>query len=391
MSTYMTKPFHRTIGIVGGGQLGKMLIEAAHGWNVPFAVLDPAADAPASFYTEKFIQGSLTDKKKILELAEISDILTFEIEHIDVQTLIELKNNGKKVIPDPDILKIIQDKGLQKMHYIDNELPTSKFLLAENARNAIDLLSDFTGEKIVVKSRKGGYDGKGVAICNRKDLISGSEAFPFDEPCVLEEFIKEAIELSVIVARDHHGNVMTFPVAEMVFDPAINLVDYLFAPAKVNDKAANEAIRISMEAISAMDGVGLFAVELFLDGNDELYINEIAPRPHNSGHHTIEAAYCSQYEQLLRILMGLPLGSGKLITPAVMVNIIGPDDVNGTYDLEGIEAFLNEEGAYLHMYNKSQTKPGRKMGHFTVIGKTVDDAIEKAQKLRKVIRIVPST
>lgn len=387
----MTKPFHQTIGIVGGGQLGKMLIEAARGWNIPFAVLDPSPSAPASHYTGKFIQGSLTSREKIRELAAVSDILTFEIEHIDVQTLIELKGQGKKVIPDPEILRIIQDKGLQKLHYERAGLPTATFVLAENKEEAIDALSGFTGDRIVIKSRRGGYDGRGVAICNINDLLSGKEAFPFAEACVLEEYFEEVTELSVIVARDSKGNVVTFPVAEMVFDPRINLVDYLFAPARISEKITEGAIQISMEAVSAMDGVGLFAVELFMDANGNIFINEIAPRPHNSGHHTIEAGYCSQYEQLLRILLDMPLGSGELRSPAVMVNIIGPEHVSGKYDLEGVDDFLAEQGVYLHMYNKPETRPGRKMGHYTVIDDSVEAAIKKAEKLRHVVRIVPAT
>lgn len=385
----MTQPFHKTIGIVGGGQLGKMLIESSLGWNVPFAVLDPSNPAPAGRYVEHFIQGSLTSKDKILELAEKADMLTFEIEHIDVDTLIELKNKGKKVIPDPEILKVIQDKGLQKKHYEEAGLPTAPFTLASSAEDGLSMLDRFDGEKIVIKSRKGGYDGKGVSICSIADLKSGAEPFPF-ESCVLEQFVPQAIELSVIVARGADGNMVTYPVAEMVFDPEINLVDYLFAPANVSEDIANEAIRVSMEAIRTLGGIGLFAVELFLDTEGNIYINEIAPRPHNSGHHTIEASYCSQYEQLLRILLDLPLGSTKMKKPAVMVNIIGPKEFAGKYDLEGVNEFMEMEGAYLHMYNKTETKPGRKMGHYTVLGDTADEAISKAEKLRGVIKIVPA-
>jgi len=384
----ISKPFGPRIGIVGGGQLGKMLIEAGLPWNVNYNVLDPGVDAPAARYAAEFIHGSLTDREAILKLAEVSDILTYEIEHIDVETLIELEGQGKTVIPGPRILKTIQDKSLQKQFYSQNELSTTPFTLFHTIDEMRGAASDFSDEKIVVKSAKGGYDGKGVWILNRSDVQQGNVPFELNgNTFFLEQFLGHARELSVIVARNTDGDSKTYPSVEMVFDPELNLVDYLFAPANVTDEEETALRTLAHDAIDALEGVGLFAVEMFLTDEGEVFINEIAPRPHNSGHQTIEGNVTSQYEQLNRILLGLPLGETDLYSPVVMINLLGDQGVSGDYGLSGLDQFFAAKDAHLHWYNKSQTRPGRKMGHITVRASSVHEAHTTATHIRSRLKM----
>lgn len=388
METKGKSPLDKRIGIVGGGQLGKMLIEAGVGLNVKCNILEAEFKAPAVRHSWQYIQGKLTDSYGIKSLAEISDVLTYEIEHIDVDTLLELEKNGKEIFPSPANLKIIQDKGKQKLHYSENGLPTAPFHLVETEEQWKEAITQLPGNKVVVKSRKGGYDGRGVAITEKSAILDGDPPFPFDEPCVIEEFIEDAIELSVIVARDRKGNIKTYPIAEMVFDPVSNLVNTLFSPAKVSEKIGDKAREVSLKAVDTMNGIGLFAVELFLTKDGQIYINEIAPRPHNSGHHTIEACITSQFEQLLRILLDLPLGSTDLVCPAVMVNIVGDESFSGAYYLDNLDKLMAIEGVYVHMYNKQVSKPNRKLGHVTILDNDLDRALEKAEEVKGLISIV---
>jgi 5-(carboxyamino)imidazole ribonucleotide synthase len=378
------KPFDKVIGIIGGGQLGKMLIESASNWNVSFAVLDEPG-APALPLADIQIHGKLTDGEAIRKLAAVSDILTFEIEHIDVDTLHDIQASGKQVYPTPAILELIKDKGLQKEFYQDRGLPTAPFVLVEDDASWQTALDSWLDDTVVVKSRKEGYDGKGVSIVSRTQLIEGYR--PFTGPSLLEKHIVNATELSVIVARDIHKNTNCYPVAEMVFDPEANLVDFLVAPANISLAKEEQAKEIALKAVHAMDGVGLFAVEMFLSATGELFINEIAPRPHNSGHHTIEACYTSQYQQLVRILLGLPLGDTSLLRPAVMINVLGPAGVDGDYQILGLDQVLKIPGVYLHLYNKKTTRYKRKMGHCTILGDTREDALQKAAQVKAHLRL----
>lgn len=380
----MKQPFHPVIGIIGGGQLGKMLIESSASWNLIYNVLDPDIDAPCRSYAKNFINAALTDDKAIRELALISDIITYEIEHINVDTLLDLEKSGKTVIPSPAILHVIQDKGLQKQFYIDNNLPTVPYQLVQHKEMWQLALQQLRGEKVVVKLCKGGYDGKGVVICDRSDLLKGN--LPFDAPCIIEEFIPQTREISILVASNG-DQTLTWPSVEMDFDPKLNLVDYIFSPGHLDKNTEEMAANIAISAIKALKGKGVFAVEMFLTHQGEILINEIAPRPHNSGHHTIEAAVTSQYEQLNRILLNLPLGNTEFLRPAVMVNLIGPPDVHGNYMISGLEKAMSIPGFYLHLYKKDQSRPGRKMGHFTVIAETLDKAIENAMQIKDWIKI----
>lgn len=366
--------------------MGKMLIESGLPLNIEYNVLD-AADAPARRYATRFIEGKLTDEQKIKALAEISDVITYEIEHINADYLLELEKSGLRVIPSAQNLLIIQNKGTQKQFYLDHGIPTKAFVKgnANNLHTLTILLESIKGNLLVVKSLEGGYDGKGVAIVSRDSLLSNP---PFRGDILVEEFSENCRELSVIVAWNDRGDVVTYPVVEMVFDPIMNLVSYLFAPAALEIDTEKRAKDIGIQAITKLNGIGLFAVELFLEPTGEIFVNEIAPRPHNSGHHTIEACYTSQYEQLNRILLDLPLGDTGLIQPVVMTNIIGPDQVSGDYLLEGLEELYSTPGASLHWYNKAETRPGRKMGHFTVMDPILESAITKAGNIAKSLQIV---
>ncbi|HEY1046122.1 MAG TPA: ATP-grasp domain-containing protein, partial [Bacteroidia bacterium] len=294
-----------------------------------------------------------------------------------------LEAAGKTIIPSPKILEIIQDKGMQKLFFNHHGIPTANFELADNPTQWAEKLSKLKGDKVAAKLRKGGYDGKGVELVNKNEVLEQYNKIPFDSPVVLEEFVNDAIELAVIVARNEKGEMCTFPTVEMEFDPKANLVEFLFSPADISEEIEASAKRIAMECIFKMQGIGIFAVEMFLDKQGKIYVNEIAPRPHNSGHHTIEACYTSQYEQLNRILLGMPLGDTGLINSAAMINLLGAEGVNGEYEITGLDKILSLSGVYVHLYNKTVTKPKRKMGHITIIDKDLSTVREKAEIVKK--------
>lgn len=377
-------PSNKTIGIIGGGQLGKMLIEAGKPWNIKYVILEEE-QAPAADIANKHIIGSLMDANKIHVLASQCDVITYEIEHINIDALFQLEEAGKTVIPSPKILEIIQDKGLQKLFFKHNQIPTTDFELAENPTQWEEKLLKLKGDKVAAKLRKGGYDGKGVELIDKAEILKSYNKIPFQEAVVLEEFVENAIELSVIVSRNQQGEISTFPTVEMEFDPKANLVEFLFAPAIIDAEIEEKARRIAMECIFKMQGVGIFAVEMFLDKDKNIFVNEIAPRPHNSGHHTIEACYTSQYEQLNRILLDMPLGNTDLICPAAMINILGFEGITGKYELTGLDKILAIKGVYIHLYNKLETKPKRKMGHITILGDSIQDVKQKASDIRELL------
>lgn len=377
------------IGIIGGGQLGRMFIEEALRYNIECIIVDADKNCPASVIAHDHIVGSIAEEGPILRLSEVADILTYEIEHIYIEPLLKLEAEGKKkLIPSPRILSRVQDKGLQKKFYHQHDIPTAPFRLVKTPEDWKHAIREMGWTKFVAKSRKEGYDGRGVMIMEADDVFKNNK-IPFTTGAVLEEFIQCSNEISVIVARDQKGETVCFPPVEMQFDPVANLVTMLICPAKLSTRIHDEAIRIAVKVVEAQGGTGIFAVEMFLDSKGQLYVNEMAPRPHNSGHHTIEACYTSQYEQLLRILLDLPLGSTELIQPAVMLNILGPESFSGEYFFDGYDKVLKTEGVYVHLYGKKQSKPMRKLGHITILGTTVDVAIEKAKKIKQQFSIKP--
>ena len=381
MNNPVKLPVDLSVGVIGGGQLGKMLIEASRPWNIQYTVLENDPDCPASLVAHNVIVGGLKDAGSIQKLASQCDVITFEIEHVNSHALLELEQLGKTVIPSAFALQTIQDKGLQKQFYLKHAVPTAQFVICDNPRELSQFIGAFSGDKVVVKQRTGGYDGKGVDIVSKRDIETGQYQTP--GPCIIEQFHANITEYSVIVAADRFGKIVTYPLIEMYFNPQSNLVEFLFSPAETTAELEAECRNVAMRAVKALQSPGLFAVELFVTSTSEVLVNEIAPRPHNSGHHTIEGSYTSQFEQFNRILLGLPLGNTDMIQPAAMINLVGGEGQTGSYKLKHTEALLSEPGVYLHLYNKAEIRPHRKMGHITVLAESLDQLLEKAGKVRE--------
>lgn len=384
----MSNKLNTRIGILGGGQLGKMLMESFSPTNARYTFLEVSEDCPARLVCSNQIKGSLYDVSAIEELSKQSDVLTYEIEHVNIEAL---KSSSIPVIPYPSVLEIIQDKGLQKEYYTGVGAQTLPYKLSSSQELAEDVRA-FGQEQFVLKHRKGGYDGKGVQLLTidrfnemweAKDPLLQSE-----HGYVIEQMATNAREISVIVCVGRNGEIVTYEPSEMVFEPEANLMDYLITPCDLDEQTILKSKELAIRAVKGFNSPGIFAVELFVDGSREIYINEIAPRPHNSGHHTIESCYTSQYEQLNRILLDLPLGSTKPLAAGLTANILGPKDVEGEHYLEGLEEVMKIEGVYIHMYGKTHTKPFRKLGHFNVIAENAATCIERMNLVRKHLRIV---
>ena len=369
------------IGILGGGQLGLMLLQAAVDWNLDIHILDPDAQAPCSKIAPHFQQGSLQDYDTVYNFGKELDVITIEIEKVNVEALEALENEGKRVYPQPSVIRLIQDKRIQKQFYRDHNLPTADFILTENREDAgkhADFLPAFH------KLGRDGYDGRGVQrISSSADLDK-----VFDQPGLLEKAVPFEKELAVIVARNPSGEVVTFPTVEMVFHPEHNLVEYLFAPAEISNDIDKKAQDIAKETAEAFKIVGLMAVELFLTTDGEVLINEVAPRPHNSGHHTIRANATSQYEQHWRAILDLPLGSTYTYGPSAMVNLLGEAGYEGPAVYEGMEKLLATTEVFPFLYWKAVTKPFRKMGHITIMDSNIDALKEKVDFVKKNIRVI---
>lgn len=370
-----------TLGIVGGGQLGRMLIQEAINLNIDVHVLDPDANAPCKDIATQFTQGSLTDYETVYQFGQGCDVVTIEIENVNTEALQALREEGITVYPEPNIITLIQDKREQKQFYQQNDIPTAPFVLTEqrsDLRKHQDMLP------AVQKLGKAGYDGRGVQkITSAKDMEKG-----FDEPGLLEELIDFEKELAVIVARNAQGEVKAFPVTEMVFHPEHNLVEYLFAPADISPKVAQKATDLAKTVIEKLEMTGLLAVELFLTKDGEILVNEVAPRPHNSGHHTIEGNRTSQYAQHLRSILNLPLGATDTLISAAMVNLLGEDGYTGDAQYEGLNKVLAVDGVSVHLYGKKLTKPFRKMGHVTILDQNLDRLKEKAQFVKQHLKVI---
>lgn len=378
---------HPVIGIIGGGQLGRMFIEEALRYNVQCIVLDADPNAPAALIAHKHIVGSITDADAIRKLSEECDIVTYEIEHIFSEALIELEKSGKDVIPAPRVLHIIQDKGKQKRFYQEHQIPTSEFEIVNSPERWNDTIRSKGWNKFVAKQCREGYDGRGVAIMNRDEL--NTVAIPFADDTVLEKFIENEKELSVIVAVDRNYNIVTFPVVEMVFDPDANLVTHLLSPADISKELMSKAETLAVQTIKAFQSPGLYAVEMFLTKEGALLVNEVAPRPHNSGHQTIEGNFTSQFEQLLRILLNAPLGSTKAIMPSAMINILGSETASGSYRLKNLDKLMAMPGLYIHMYGKRESRPNRKLGHITLLSEDIHLLRKKVKALLPLVDVEP--
>lgn len=382
MEQLVTSDFR--LGIIAGGQLGKMLVLAASTWDIKTYILDADDHCPASTCCTGFVKGNHLEYADVIRFGNMVDMITFEIENVNMEALRKLKAEGKKIVPDPDILAIIQDKGLQKEFYQRHKLPSPKCVLFNTKDEIIKALE--TGKltlPFVQKLRMGGYDGKGVAVfqsqndCHR--LLEGAS--------VVEDLIEIQTEISVIVARNKKGEIRCFPVAEMEFNKEANLVEKLICPSSLNDKILQQANTIATQIVSALNLCGLLAVEMFVDYNDAVLVNEIAPRPHNSGHHTIESVLTSQYEQLLRAIFDFPLGSTQVKMPAVMINLLGEPGCEGPVRYEGLTDCMSIEGVKIHLYGKKKTTPFRKMGHVTVLATSIEEAKMKASIVQQKLKV----
>ena len=379
---FMKKHFNTLkIGLLGGGQLGRMLLQKAADFSLKIKVLDPDPAAPCRNLTDEFINGSFQDYDTVYAFGKNCDLITIEIEHVNVKALENLEKEGVLVYPQPSVIKLVQDKGEQKMFFKSHNIPTAVFQLIENKE---ELLNSKINLPVMQKIRKGGYDGRGVF------RISSSEDFAnaFDAPSVLEEIIPFKKEIAVIVARNIKEECICFPAVEMEFNREANLVEYLSSPANLTNEIKIKAQKIAIDVAQALKIVGILAVEMFLTENNEILVNEIAPRPHNSGHHTIEANITSQYEQHWRTILDLPLGKTDSILPAVMVNLLGEINYDGPAVYQNIDQVLSMEGVYIHLYGKKFTRPFRKMGHVTVTAKSMEEARSKAMEVKKLLRVI---
>ena len=373
------------LGIIAGGQLGKMLVLAASNWNVNTYVMDKDEHCPASPSCTVFFKGDPLNFDDVYEFGHLVDVLTLELENVNVEALKKLKDDGKRVYPDPEKLAVIQDKGLQKQFYEKINVPSPSFNLFKDKQEIINSVNNGKlSFPFVQKLRKGGYDGRGVAIIRSKNdleiLLEGASE--------VEEHINIDKEISAIVARNERGEVRCHPTVEMEFNPKANLVEKLICPSTLPTEIENEAEDIAIKIITKLDLYGLLAVEMFVDKNRKIWVNEVAPRPHNSGHHTIESAITSQFEQQLRAIFNLPLGSTKLKLPAVMINLLGEPGYEGKVKYEGLTECMAIEGVKIHLYGKKITKPFRKMGHVTTLAPTIDEAKRKADFVKQKMKVV---
>lgn len=367
-------------GILGGGQLGRMLLQAAANYVVDTYVLENDEHCPAAHLCHHFIKGDIKDFDTVYNFGKGLDVLTIEIEAVNIEALEKLEQEGVRVIPKPSAIKTIKNKIRQKEFYKTNEIPSPEFVIT-NSKNEIKNHTAFL--PAVHKLGEGGYDGKGVQIVkNETDIEKG-----FDAPSVLEKMVDIKKEIAIIVAMSEQGDIAIYPPTEMVFDPVLNLLDYQVAPAELPEKVLWKAEAIALGIVKAFRTAGLFAVEIFIDKDDNVWANETAPRVHNSGHHTIEANYCSQYDMLWRIMLQMPLGNTKAILPSSLVNLIGERGYSGPAVYEGLDEVMKMENVFVHLYGKAETKPGRKMGHVTIISNDRQDLTYKANKIKHTLRV----
>jgi len=369
------------LGILGGGQLGRMLIQQAINYNVTVKVLDPDREAPCKKLCDEFVVGSLGDYETVYKFGKKVDMLTIEIEKVNVDALEQLEKEGVLVYPQPRIIRLIQDKGLQKQFFKENDIPTAEFQIISSPEQ---LKSSRIPFPYIQKLRRDGYDGKGVY----KVIDESYLAEAFKESSLVERWIDFQKEIAVIVARNEDGEIKAFPMVEMEFNPQANLVEFLIAPSTLPFEVHQEAERIAKHVAECLNIVGLLAVEMFLDKNGKILVNELAPRPHNSGHQTIEGNVVSQFEQHLRAIFNQPLDDTACLNHAIMINVLGEAGFEGPAVYKGIEDVLGCAGVYIHLYGKALTKPFRKMGHVTIVDTDREKAIEKARFVQNTLKVI---
>ena len=373
------------LGILGGGQLGKMLLAETRKFDIQTYVIDPSNEAPGKFACNEFFQGDLMDYQTVYDFGKKVDVLTFEIELVNIEALKQLEKDGIKVYPSPATLEQIQHKGIQKDFYTTNNIPSaaySRFETIEDLKAAIS--NNSQSLPFIWKAAEFGYDGNGVKVVRTIEDLNNLSP----DACIAEEMIDFKNELAVIVVRNPSGQIETYPVVEMEFHPEANQVEYVLCPARIDEKVSQKALDIAMKVSTHFNHVGLLAVEMFQTQDDEIIINEVAPRPHNSGHYSIEASYCSQFENHLRAILDLPLGSTKSKVAGIMVNLVGEEGFTGEVVYENIEKILAIDGVTPHIYGKRQTRPFRKMGHVTIVHEDMNEARKIAEDVKKTIRVI---
>ncbi len=383
MTSYFSSNF--TLGILGGGQLGKMLLYETRKFDIKTFVLDPSVEAPCKIACDKFEVGNLMDFDTVYNFGKKVDVLTFEIEHVNIEALKKLVSEGITVYPSPETLRNINNKAIQKQFYKEHNIPTSPFQVYETKQKLIEaILNKKQQFPFVWKQSTGGYDGMGVKMIRDNDDLN---SLP-DTPCISEELINFKNELAVIVARNPKGEIKTYPVVEMEFHPEANQVEYVICPARICEEVSEKARAIAVKVSEAFQHVGLLAVELFQTENDEIIVNEVAPRPHNSGHYSIEGSVTNQFEQHLRAILNLPLGDTKSKLAAIMVNLVGAENHTGDVVYKNIEKILSLEGVTPHIYGKKKTRPFRKMGHVTIVNTDIKAAHKIAEEVKRTIEVI---
>lgn len=373
------------LGILGGGQLGKMLLFETRKFDIQTYVLDPSDEAPSKIACNQFFKGDLMDFETVYNFGKKVDVLTFEIELVNLEALVKLENEGLKVFPSPKTLKLIQNKGIQKDFYTEHAIPTAKYKRFNNLKSLIvDILDSKTTLPFVWKCTEFGYDGNGVKVIRQlSDLDNLANV-----ECIAEEMVPFKNELAVIVCRNPSGEIKTYPVVEMEFHPEANQVEYVICPARIDAKVAEKARAIALHVSEKFNHVGLLAVEMFQTEEDEILVNEVAPRPHNSGHYSIEASYTSQFENHLRAILDLPLGNTESKVAGIMVNLVGSEGYVGDVVYENIEKIVGWNGVTPHIYGKKQTRPFRKMGHVTIVNQDIKEARRIAEEVKNTIRVI---
>ena len=379
MNHYFSSSFK--LGILGGGQLGRMLLTETQKWDIHTCVLDPVKDAPCAEIANEFIQGDFNDYKTVYQFGKKVDILTVEIEHINIKALLKLKKEGVKIYPQPEVLQTIQHKGLQKDFYKKNKIPTASYIRYDS----LELLKKETFDfPVIWKSAQFGYDGMGVKVLRNKNDVA---KLP-DVSCIIEAFIPIDKEFALIIARNKSGETKNYPVVEMEFNSEANQVEYVICPANISNELSKEVQDIALQVSDAFQHVGLLAIEFLMDKEGKLIVNEVAPRPHNSGHYSIEASYTNQFEQHLRAILNLPLGNTASKLPAIMVNLVGEEAYLGEVIYQNMDQILSWDGVTPHIYGKKTPRAFRKMGHVTVVNKDITIARQTAQKVKNTIRVI---
>ena len=383
MKNYFSSDFK--LGVLGGGQLGRMLLAETQKYDIYTAILDASSEAPCAQICNEFHVGNLLDFDAVYNFGKKVDVLTIEIEHVNIDALYQLEKEGLKIYPQPSVIETIQHKGKQKDFFVVNNIPTSPH---KRFKNKQELINSFEKNEIEIpcvwKSAQFGYDGTGVKIVRSADDIQNLA----DTDCIIEKLIPFKNELAVIVARNADGEIKTYPVVEMEFHPEANQVEYVICPARIDEKVAEKAREIALNVATSFEHVGLLAVELFQTENDEILVNEVAPRTHNSGHYSIEASYTNQFEQHVRTVLNLPLGNTESKVAGIMVNLVGEEGFTGNVVYENIDKVMQIDGVTPHIYGKKTTKPFRKMGHVTIVDKDINKARKTAQKVKETIRVI---